>query len=326
MFSRFFIDRPIFSIVIAIIMVLAGLLTVKSLPISQYPDITPPTVNVSATYPGADAKTVAETVGVPLEEQINGVEGMMYMSSTSGSDGSYSLTVTFDNGTDVDMAAVKIQNRISMAEATLPAAVKQQGVSVTSQSSNIILFVALETDDPKRYDALYLTNYAKLHLVDAISRVEGVGGVGAFGAGEYSMRIWLDPQKMQVRDLTPSDVMAMIESQNIEVSAGSVGAAPTSSDNQFQYTLTSKGRLQIPDQFENIILRANEDGSMLRLKDVATVDLGSDDYAQISRVNSGEAALMGIYQLPGANALEVTNKVLAELDNLQKYMPEGIHY
>ena len=307
-------------------MVLAGLLTVKSLPISQYPNITPPTVNVSASYPGADAKTVAETVGVPLEEQINGVDGMMYMSSTSGSDGSYSLTVTFDNGIDVDMAAVKIQNRISMAEATLPEAVKQQGVSVTSQSSNIILFVALETDDPQRYDALYLTNYAKLHLVDAISRVDGVGGVGAFGAGEYSMRIWLDPQKMQVRDLTPSDVMSMIESQNIEVSAGSVGAAPTSSDNQFQYTLTSTGRLQTPDQFENIILRADADGSMLRLKDVATVDLGSDDYAQISRVNSSEAALMGIYQLPGANALEVTNKVLAELDNLQKYMPEGIHY
>lgn len=326
MFSRFFIDRPIFSIVIAIIMVLAGLLTVKSLPVAQYPDITPPTVMVSATYPGADAKTVAETVGVPLEEQINGVEGMMYMSSNSGSDGSYSLTVTFENGTDVDMAAVKIQNRISMAEASLPAAVKQQGVSVMSQSSNIILFVALETDDPERYDALYLTNYAKLHLVDAISRIDGVGGVGAFGAGEYSMRVWLDPQKMQVRNLTPSDVMAMIESQNMEVSAGSVGAAPTTADNQFQYTLTSKGRLQSPEEFANIVLRVNEDGSMLRLKDVATVDLGSEDYAQISRVNSGEAALMGIYQLPGANALEVTDKVIAELEQLQKYMPDGVHY
>ncbi|MDE6264483.1 MAG: efflux RND transporter permease subunit, partial [Paramuribaculum sp.] len=326
MFSRFFIDRPIFSIVIAIIMVLAGLLTVKSLPVAQYPDITPPTVMVSATYPGADAKTVAETVGVPLEEQINGVEGMMYMSSNSGSDGSYSLTVTFENGTDVDMAAVKIQNRISMAEASLPAAVKQQGVSVMSQSSNIILFVALETDDPERYDALYLTNYAKLHLVDAISRIDGVGGVGAFGAGEYSMRIWLDPQKMQVRNLTPSDVMAMIESQNMEVSAGSVGAAPTTADNQFQYTLTSKGRLQSPEEFANIVLRANEDGSMLRLKDVATVDLGSEDYAMISRVNSGEAALMGIYQLPGANALEVSKKVIAELDHLQEYMPDGVHY
>lgn len=326
MFSRFFIDRPIFSIVIAIIMVLAGLLTVKSLPVAQYPDITPPTVMVSATYPGADAKTVAETVGVPLEEQINGVEGMMYMSSNSGSDGSYSLTVTFENGTDVDMAAVKIQNRISMAEASLPAAVKQQGVSVMSQSSNIILFVALETDDPERYDALYLTNYAKLHLVDAISRIDGVGGVGAFGAGEYSMRIWLDPQKMQVRNLTPSDVMSMIESQNMEVSAGSVGAAPTTTDNQFQYILTSKGRLQSPEEFANIVLRANEDGSMLRLKDVATVDLGSEDYAMISRVNSGEAALMGIYQLPGANALEVSKKVIAELDHLQEYMPDGVHY
>lgn len=194
MFSRFFIDRPIFSIVIAVLMILAGLLTVKTLPVAQYPDITPPTVNVSAMYPGADAKTVAETVGVPIEEQVNGVEGMMYMSSNSGSDGSYSLRVTFENGTDVDMAAVKIQNRISMAEASLPSSVKQQGVSVTAESSNIILFVALETDDPERYNALYLTNYAKLHLVDEIARVDGVGGVSAFGAGEYSMRIWLDPE------------------------------------------------------------------------------------------------------------------------------------
>lgn len=326
MFSRFFIDRPIFSIVIAVLMVLAGLLTVNSLPIAQYPDITPPTVNVSAMYPGADAKTVAETVGVPLEEQINGVEGMMYMSSTSGSDGSYSLTVTFENGTDVDMAAVKIQNRISMAEASLPAPVKEQGVSVMSQSSNIILFIAIESDDPQRYDALYLTNYAKLHLVDDIARIDGVGGVGAFGAGEYSMRVWLDPQKMQVRGLTPADVMAMIESQNMEVSAGSVGSAPTSSNEQFQFTLTTQGRLQSAQQFGDIILRANEDGSMLHLKDVATIDLGSETYSQVSRVNGGEAALMGIYQLPGANALTVTKSVIAELERLQQYMPDGVHY
>lgn len=326
MFSRFFIDRPIFSIVIAVIMVLAGLLTVKTLPIAQYPDITPPTVNVSAMYPGADAKTVAETVGVPIEEQINGVEGMMYMSSSSVSDGSYSLTVTFENGTDVDMAAVKIQNRISMAEASLPAPVKEQGVSVMSESSNIILFIALESDDPERYDALYLTNYAKLHLVDDIARIDGVGGVGAFGAGEYSMRVWLDPQKMQVRGLTPADVMGMIESQNMEVSAGSVGAAPVSANEQFQFTLTTQGRLQSAEQFADIVLRTNEDGSMLRLSDVATVDLGSQSYSQVSRVNGGEAALMGIYQLPGANALTVTNSVLAELERLQQYMPEGVHY
>lgn len=326
MFSRFFIDRPIFSIVIAVMMILAGLITVKTLPVAQYPDITPPTVNVSAMYPGADAKTVAETVGVPIEEQVNGVEGMMYMSSNSGSDGSYSLRVTFENGTDVDMAAVKIQNRISMAEASLPSSVKQQGVSVTAESSNIILFVALETDDPERYNALYLTNYAKLHLVDEIARVDGVGGVSAFGAGEYSMRIWLDPEKMRVRSLTPADVMAAIESQNMEVSAGSVGAAPISSDEQFQFTLTTSGRLQSAEEFDNIVIRANSDGSMLRLKDVATVDLGSESYTQVSRVNGETAALMGIYQLPGSNALTVTNAVKAKLADLSKYLPDGVHY
>lgn len=326
MFSRFFIQRPIFSIVIAVLMVLAGLLTVTTLPIAQYPDITPPTVMVSASYPGADASTVAETVGVPLEEQINGVEGMLYMSSNSGSDGSYSLTVTFENGTDVDMAAVKIQNRVSLAEAQLPAAVKQQGVSVMSRSSNMILFIALEADDSERYDALFLTNYAKLHIIDELARVDGVGNVGAFGAGEYSMRIWLDPEKMQVRGVTASDVMSMIRSQNMEVSAGSVGSAPASGNEQFQFTLTTRGRLTTAEEFGNIVLRANSDGSMLRLSDIARIDLGSQDYNEHARINGTEGALIGISQLPGANALTVTNKCIAELDRLSEYLPEGIHY
>ncbi|MDE5574001.1 MAG: efflux RND transporter permease subunit, partial [Muribaculaceae bacterium] len=234
MFSRFFIDRPIFATVLAILMVLVGLITVKSLPVAQYPDITPPTVMVSASYPGADAKTVAETVGVPIEEQVNGVEGMMYMSSTSSSDGSYSLTITFNNDVDLDMAAVKVQNRISMAEATLPAAVKQQGVSVLAQSSNIVLFVAIESDSIHNYSELYLTNYAKLNIVDELARLDGVGGANAFGAGEYSMRVWLDPEMMRVRRITPADVMSAIQSQNMAVSAGSVGAPPVSNDAAFQ--------------------------------------------------------------------------------------------
>ena len=202
MFSRFFIRRPIFAMVLAVIMILAGLLTVKTLPVAQFPDITPPTVNVSASYPGANAETVASVIGAPIEEQVNGVEGMMYMSSSSGSDGSYNLTITFDVGTDLDMATVKVQHRVSRAEPTLPSAVKQQGVQVTSRSTNIILFVALESDDPERYDALYLTNYAQLSIVDALSRVDGVGQVGAFGAGQYSMRVWLDPDLMQARGIT----------------------------------------------------------------------------------------------------------------------------
>lgn len=326
MFSKFFIDRPIFAIVIAILMVLVGLITVKTLPVAQFPDITPPTVMVSAVYPGADAKTVAETVGVPIEQQVNGVEGMMYMSSNSSSDGSYSLTITFEVGTDLDMAAVKVQNRISLAEASLPSAVKQQGVSVMSESSNIILFVALQGDSTNRYDALYLTNYAKLNIVDELARIDGVGSVQAFGAGEYSMRIWLDPDKMRVRGLTPEDVMAIIQSQNMAVSAGSVGSMPVASDNPFQFTLTTQGQLSDVSEFANIVIKSDDKGNMLRLRDIARIDLGSQTYGEISRVNGGQAGLMGISQRPGANALDVAKHVQAKLDELQEYFPPGITY
>lgn len=326
MFSKFFIDRPIFATVIAILMILAGVLTVKTLPVAQYPEITPPTVQVSAVYPGADAQTVAETVGVPIEEQVNGVEGMMYMSSNSGADGSYGLTITFEVGTDIDMATVKVQNRVALAEPTLPTSVKQQGVSVTSRSTNIIMFVALETNMPERYDALYLTNYAKLNIVDELSRIDGVGEVSAFGAGDYSMRVWLDPEKMRVRGLTPSDVYASIQSQNMEVSAGNVGAPPSHSLNQFQFSLTSQGRLKTAEEFGNIVIRTDSDGSMLRLRDIAKVDLGSSSYTNISHVSNRSAGLIGIYQLPGANALDVAKRVENRLDELQKYFPEGVYY
>ncbi|MCM1066021.1 MAG: multidrug efflux RND transporter permease subunit [Muribaculaceae bacterium] len=326
MFSRFFINRPIFATVLAILMILAGLLTVKSLPVAQYPDITPPTVFVSAMYPGADANTVARTVGVPIEEQVNGVEGMMYMSSSSGSDGSYSLEITFENGTDLDMAAVKVQNRVSQAEPVLPAAVKQQGVNVQSRSSDIILFVALESEDPGRYDGLYLTNYAQLSVVDELSRIDGVGGVSAFGSGEYSMRVWLDPEKMQVRGITPADVMAAIESQNMEVSAGSAGASPSKADQQFEFTLTSQGRLADADQFADIIIRTGANGAILRLRDIATIDLGSQSYSMISNVSGHQAGLIGVYQLPGANAMKVAKDVKAKLAELKPYFPEGVDY
>ena len=206
MFSRFFIDRPVFATVLAILMILVGVVTVKTLPIAQYPDITPPTVQVSASYPGADAQTVAEAIGEPIEQSVNGVEGMLYMSSNSGSDGSYNLRITFRNGIDIDDAAVKVQNLVSQASSQLPAAVTQQGISVNSESTNILLFVALESDNPQRYDALYLTNYAQLHIVNELSRLDGVGGVNAFGAGEYSMRVWMNPEVMQIRGVTPSDV------------------------------------------------------------------------------------------------------------------------
>lgn len=325
MFSRFFIDRPIFAVVLAIVMVLAGLITVKSLPVAQYPDITPPTVDVMATYPGADAATVASTIGVPLEEQVNGVEDMMYMSSSS-SDGSYNLTITFNVGTDIDMAAVKVQNRVSLAEPSLPSSVKQQGVQVMSRSSNIIMFLALEADDPQRYDALYLTNYAKLNIVDELSRIDGVGQVGAFGAGQYSMRVWLDPELMRVRKVSPSEVTAAIESQNMQVSAGSVGTSPSSDGTEFEFTLTTEGRLKSAEEFGNIVIRTEANGAMLRLRDIAKIDLGSQSYDAIAEVDGEGAGLLGVYQLPGANALEVAKAVQKKMDDLSQYFPEGVHY
>lgn len=325
MFSKFFIDRPIFATVLAVLLVLAGLLTVKTLPIAQYPDITPPTVMVSAEYPGANAETVARAIGVPIEEEVNGVDGMLYMSSTSGSDGSYGLTITFETGTDIDEAAVEVQNRVQEATSTLPTAVTEQGVSVTKRSSNNVLFIALQADDTERYDALYLTNYAQLHMTDPLSRVDGVGGVQAFGAGEYSMRVWLDPEAMRARNLTPSEVDEMIQSQNMEVSAGSVGAPPVGSGTQFEYTLTSEGQLASAEEFGNIILRSDGNG-ILRLKDVAKVELGSSSYTAVAKVNNKPTALIGVEQRPGANALEVAKGAIKEMDNLAQYFPDGVHY
>lgn len=324
MFSTFFIKRPIFATVIAILMVIAGALCVFSLPIAQYPDITPPTVSVSATYPGANARTVAQAVGVPIEAQVNGVEGMLYMSSTS-SDGSYSLTITFANGTDLDQAAIDVQNRMSQVTSTLPEAVTEQGVSVRKESTNQVLFCTLESDDPDRYDALYLANYAQLNLVDPISRVSGVGGVQAFGAGKYSMRIWLDPERMRARGVTPAEVSAAIRSQNMEVSAGQVGNPPGDSKSEFEFTLTSQGQLKSTDEFGNIIIRTDRTG-ILRLKDVARVELGSESYDVVSHVNGKEVALLGVQQLPGANAIDVADGAIKELDRLSQYFPDGVKY
>lgn len=325
MFSRFFIDRPIFSTVLSILLVLAGVITVKTLPIAQYPNISPPTVEVSATYPGADATTVAEAIGEPIEQAVNGVEGMLYMSSNSDNNGSYSLQITFENGTDLDDASVKVQNLVSQASPQLPSSVTQQGVSVNARSSSILLFVALESDDPERYDALYLTNYAQLHIVNELARIDGVGGANAFGAGDYSMRIWMNPGKMRIRDVDPADVIAAIESQNMEVSAGSVGAQPSSTPAEFQFTLSSKGRLVTPEEFGNIIIKVDENNNILRLKDIARVDLGSESYGSVSRVSGQPAGLIGIYQRSDANAIAVANAVEKKLDDLERYLPDGVH-
>lgn len=326
MISKFFIDRPIFATVIAILMVIIGGLTIFTLPVAQFPDITPPTVQVTATYPGASAETVAKTVGVPIEAQVNGVDGMMYMSSTSSSNGAYNLTVTFDVGTDIDMATVMVQNRVAVAQGNLPEAVIQQGITTQKQSTNIVLFLSLEGDSTNRYNSLYLSNYANLNIVDALSRIDGVGGVKVFGAGNYSMRIWLNPETMRIRGVSPADVYSAIQAQNMEVSAGSVGAPPSNSNEAFQFTVTSQGRLVSTEQFGDIIIKANSDGSFLRLKDIAKIDLGSVDYNTVSNVSGRQTALIAIYQLPGANALDVAKNVEKELDNLQQYFPAGVKY
>ena len=234
--SKFFITRPIFATVIAILMIIAGLVTMDMLPVAQFPDITPPTVQVTALYPGAGAETVAQTVGAPIEEQVNGVDGMLYMSSSSSSSGQYTLTVTFEVGTDIDMATVMVQNRVAIAESNLPQEVINQGITTQKQSTNIVMMLSLLSDKPELYNGLYLANYAKLNLTDQLTRLKGVGGVTVFGADNYSMRVWLDPDAMRIRQLEPADVYTAIQNQNLEVSAGSVGQPPVNSDEAFRFT------------------------------------------------------------------------------------------
>ena len=284
MISKFFINRPIFATVLALLMVLAGVVALESLPVAQFPDITPPTVQVSAVYPGASAETVARTVGAPIEEQVNGVDGMIYMSSSSSSSGQYTLTVTFEVGTDVDMATVLVQNRVNIAQGNLPEAVIQQGIVTKKQSTNIVMFLSLQSDNPM-YDGLYLSNYASLNLTDQLSRLPGVGAVTVFGTGNYSMRVWLDPEIMRIRKLTPADVYSAIQSQNMEVSAGTVGEPPLDRKEAFQFTLTAKGRLTTPDEFGNIVIKTLPDGKYLRLKDIARIDRGSASYSVTSTQN-----------------------------------------
>ncbi|MBR4846161.1 MAG: efflux RND transporter permease subunit, partial [Bacteroidaceae bacterium] len=324
-FSRFFIRRPIFASVLARLFVVAGLLSLGVLPVAQYPDITPPTVQVMATYPGANAQTVAQTVGVPIEQQVNGVEGMMYMSSTSSSSGEYRLTITFEVGTDVDMATVMVQNRVNAALPSMPEAVKQQGVQVRKQSTDILMFLTLTGDS--LYDGLYLANYAQLNMADQLSRVPGVGNVQVMGAGNYSMRIWLDPEAMRIRGITPQEVYQAVAAQNMEVSAGYVGQATgVGSDNAFQYALSVRGRLTTPEEFGRIVLRTGSDGALLRLSDVAKVEVGSQTYGTVSRVNGVPTAAIAIYQLPGANALDVVKDVRIRMEELSASLPVGVQY
>ncbi|MEE2973098.1 MAG: efflux RND transporter permease subunit, partial [Planctomycetota bacterium] len=304
MFSNTFIKRPIFAAVISIVIVIMGALSYTALPRARYPDIAPPTIQVSAFYPGASAETIGETVATPIEQEVNGVDGMLYMSSVSASDGSCTITVTFEVGTDLDIANVLVQNRVASAIPKLPEEVQRQGVLTKKQSTDIIMYASLFSNTDE-YDALFLNNYAEARLRDELTRVRGVGDVQIFGVGSYSMRIWLDPEVLQSLDMTTGEVVAAVRGQNVEVAAGRIGAPPAPTGQVFDYTVTTTGRLQTPEDFERIVVRTGSDGAIVRLADVARIELGSLSYNLSSSLDGLPAATLAIYQLPGANAIEV---------------------
>ncbi len=325
MFSRFFIDRPIFASVLSIMITLAGGITLFTLSVAQYPEITPPTVEVSAFYPGANAQVVADTVAAPIEQQVNGVENMMYMSSQCTNDGTYILTVTFKPGVDLNMAQVLVQNRESLAEPILPDLVKRRGVSVKKKSPSILMIINVFSPDGSK-DNLYLSNYATIQLRDELARLDGVGDVTYIGQRNYSMRIWLDPQKMTFRNLTSSDVVNAIQQQNIQVAAGQLGQPPVSTGQAFQFTITTLGRLTDADQFSEMILKTDSQGGVVRLRDVGRVELGAQGYDQECTLDGKQTVALSIYQRPGSNALQTAKLVKEKMEELRQRFPEGIDY
>src|SRR6476619_1359830 len=321
MISDFFIARP----VLANVLVVIGAVAVLSLPVAQYPDVTPPTVQVTTRYPGASSRTVIDTVALPIEQQVNGVEDMIYMQSYSGADGSYTLTVTFKIGTDLNFAQVLVQNRVSAALPSLPQPVQVQGVNVQKKSTAILLIVALTSPNGK-FDSLYLANYATIRLRDELSRLPGVGNVAVFGAGQYAMRVWLDPNKLQVRSLMPQDVIQAIQQQSQQVTAGQVGAPPVHAGQAFQYTLNIAGRLDDKTQFEDVIVKTGTSGDVTRVRDVGWVELGAQTYSQVFSLNNKPAIGIGVFQSPGANALEVEKAVEKKMTELARAFPQDIQY
>ncbi|SDB24340.1 efflux RND transporter permease subunit [Bauldia litoralis] len=323
--SAFFIDRPKFAFVIAIVMVIAGLLSMLSLPIAEFPELTPPQVQVTATYPGANAEVVEQTVAAVIEPEVNGVEGMSYMSSKSSNDGSYSLTVTFEVGTDADQAQVNVQNRVATTTSRLPEEVNRQGVVVNKQSTSMLMVLSVFSPN-NTYDDVFLSNYASINVSDNLARVPGVASVSILGARDYGMRIWLEPDRLTSLGLTASDVIQAIQDQNIQVSPGAIGAEPSPTGQQFQYPLQAKGRLTDAAEFENIIIRASQDGTIIRLSDVARVELGAATYSWFGQLDGSPAALIAIYQLPDANALDVAKGVRARMDELADRFPTDLAY
>ncbi|MFS7244633.1 multidrug efflux RND transporter permease subunit OqxB [Rahnella inusitata] len=322
-FSRFFIDRPIFAAVLSILILVTGAIAIPLLPVSEYPNVVPPSVQVRAEYPGANPKVIAETVATPLEEAINGVENMVYMKSVAGSDGVLVTTVTFRPGTDPDQAQVQVQNRVAQAEARLPEDVRRQGVTTQKQSPTLTLVVHLVSPNGK-YDSLYLSNYATLKVKDELARLPGVGQIQIFGAGEYAMRVWLDPNKVAARGLTASDVVTAMREQNVQVSAGQLGAEPMPKDSDYLLSINAQGRLKNEEEFGNIILKSGDNGEIVRLRDVARIEMGSGSYALRSQLNNKDAVGIGIFQSPGANAIDLSDAVRAKMTELSARFPEGM--
>jgi multidrug efflux pump len=322
-FSRFFIDRPIFAAVLSILILVTGAIAIPLLPVSEYPNVVPPSVQVRAEYPGANPKVIAETVATPLEEAINGVENMVYMKSVAGSDGVLVTTVTFRPGTDPDQAQVQVQNRVAQAEARLPEDVRRQGVTTQKQSPTLTLVVHLVSPNGK-YDSLYLSNYATLKVKDELARLPGVGQIQIFGAGEYAMRVWLDPNKVAARGLTASDVVKAMQEQNVQVSAGQLGAEPMPKDSDYLLSINAQGRLKDEDEFGKIILKSGDNGEIVRLRDVARIEMGSGSYALRSQLNNKDAVGIGIFQSPGANAIDLSDAVRAKMAELSTRFPEGM--
>ena len=325
-FARFFTDRPVFAGVLSIVTVLVGAIALFTLPIAQFPEIAPPTVVVSARYPGANAQAVAESIATPIEQQLNGAENMLYMSTQCNNDGSMQLTATFALGTNLDIAQVQVQNRVALAEPQLPEEVRRQGVTVRKSSPDLTLAVQIFSPDG-RYDRLYLSNFVTLQIRDQLARLPGVGDIRVFGARDYSMRLWLDPQKMAARSITAVDVVASVREQNVQVAAGVVGAPPLPAGAAgFQYTVNAHGRLQDPAEFGDIIIKAGDEGAVTRVRDVARIELGASDYSTASALNGQPATGIGIFQLPGSNSIATADAIYARMEELKKTFPEGIDY
>ena len=323
--SQFFVNRPRFAAVLSIIIFVVGLIALPRLPISEYPEVVPPTVVVRAVYPGANPATIAETVASPLEQSINGVEGMLYQASQTTADGVMTLTVTFALGTDLDKAQVQVQNRVAQTLPKLPQEVQRAGVVTNKASPDLTMVVHLISPD-QRYDMLYLSNYAQLRVRDQLARLDGVGDVQMFGSGPYAMRVWLDPEKVAARSLSAGDVVRAIREQNVQIAAGQLGAPPAPGQADFQVAINAQGRLTDEEDFRNIIIRTGANGEITRLGDVARVELGSNSYALRSLLDNKPAIALPIFQRPGSNALDISTNVRATMEQLKKDFPEGVDY